>query len=131
MLTALVVSVSTTLVYDTDASSRRCLGGQEMSEGGGLTVSDAVTCPFLPEANVPVAITGPDTVVLFWALGLAPGPDEVRGLRERLLGNEGNGHEDQRHHCDPSLHLPTPPVVMLQPVVDGAGRGHVGVGGRR
>jgi hypothetical protein len=43
-----------------------------MSEGGGLSVSEAVTCPFLPELNVPVALTGPATVVLFWALGLAP-----------------------------------------------------------
>jgi hypothetical protein len=35
-------------------------------------VGDAVTWPFLPELNVPVAMTGPATVVLFWALGLAP-----------------------------------------------------------
>ena len=75
MLTLFVVSVSTTLVYDTDASSRLCPGGQEMSLGGGLTVSDAVTCPFLPELNVPLALTGPETVVLFCALastGLVP-----------------------------------------------------------
>src|SRR5215208_1580516 len=72
MLTSFVVSVSTTLVYETDASSRLCPGGQEMSLGGGLTVSDAVTCPFLPELNAPDALTGPATVVLFWALGLAP-----------------------------------------------------------
>ena len=43
-----------------------------MSDGGGWTVSEAVTWPFLPELNVPVALTGPATVVLFWALGLAP-----------------------------------------------------------
>jgi len=46
MLTLLVVSVSTMLVYETCASSRLCPGGQEMSEGGGWAVSDAVTCPF-------------------------------------------------------------------------------------
>jgi hypothetical protein len=39
---------------------------------GGFSVSDAVTCPFLPELNVPVALTGPLIVVLFEALGLAP-----------------------------------------------------------
>lgn len=39
---------------------------------GGLSVSDAVTGPFLPEPNVPVALTGALIVVLFWALGLAP-----------------------------------------------------------
>ncbi len=71
-MTPFVVSVSVMLVYETDASSRLCPGGQLMSDGGGLTVSDAVTCPFLPELNVPVALTGPATVVLFWALGLAP-----------------------------------------------------------
>jgi hypothetical protein len=51
---------------------RVCPFGQLMSEGGGWTVSDAVTFPFLPELNVPVELTGPFTVVLFWALGLAP-----------------------------------------------------------
>ncbi|HEX2417865.1 MAG TPA: hypothetical protein VHJ83_07050 [Micromonosporaceae bacterium] len=35
-------------------------------------MSDAVTWPFFPELNVPVALTGPLTVVLFCALGLAP-----------------------------------------------------------
>jgi hypothetical protein len=34
-----------------------------MSLGGRLTVSDAVSCPFLPELNVPVAITGLAMVV--------------------------------------------------------------------
>src|SRR5215211_2436864 len=43
-----------------------------MSDGGGETVSDAVICPFFPELNVPAVWTGPATVVLFWALGLAP-----------------------------------------------------------
>jgi hypothetical protein len=43
-----------------------------MSLGGGSTVGDAVTLPFLPELNSPVALTGPLTVVLFCALGLAP-----------------------------------------------------------
>lgn len=46
VLTLFVVSVSVTLVYVTCASSKLCPGGQVMSEGGGLTVSDAVTCPF-------------------------------------------------------------------------------------
>jgi hypothetical protein len=41
MLTLFVVSVSVTLVYSTEASSRLCPGGQEMSLGGG-TVSDAL-----------------------------------------------------------------------------------------
>ena len=43
-----------------------------MSWNGGLTVSDAVTCPFLPELNVQVAITGPATAVLLEAMGLPP-----------------------------------------------------------
>jgi hypothetical protein len=38
--------------------------------GGGLTVSEPVTLPFLPELNEPLALTGPLTVVLFCALGL-------------------------------------------------------------
>jgi hypothetical protein len=37
-----------------------------MSLGGGLTVSDAGFCPFLPELNVPVAITGLAMVVSFY-----------------------------------------------------------------
>jgi hypothetical protein len=72
MLSLLVKSVSRMSVYETCASCRFCPGGQEMFEGGGSTVSEAVTCPFLPELNVPVALTGPATVVLFWALGLPP-----------------------------------------------------------
>jgi hypothetical protein len=71
-VTPFVESVIATLVYDTDASSRLCPGGQEMLDGGGLRVSEAVTWPFLPELNVPVALTGPLTVVLFDALGLPP-----------------------------------------------------------
>ena len=59
------------MVYVTDASSRLWPGGQLMSDGGVLTVSEAVTFPFLPELNVPLADTGPLTVVLFCALGLA------------------------------------------------------------
>lgn len=55
MLTLLVVSVSRTFVYVTCASSRSCPGGQLISEGGGKTVSHAVTWPFFPELNVPVA----------------------------------------------------------------------------
>jgi hypothetical protein len=53
-------------VYVTDASSRPCPGGQLMSLSGGLTVSDAGSCPFLPELNVPVAIRGPAMVVSFY-----------------------------------------------------------------
>jgi hypothetical protein len=68
MLTSFVVSVSTTFVYDTDASSRLCFGGQEISDVGGGTVRDAFTSPFLPELKVPDALTGPATVVLVWAL---------------------------------------------------------------
>jgi hypothetical protein len=37
-----------------------------MSLSGRLTVSDAGSCPFLPESNVPVAITGPTKVVSFY-----------------------------------------------------------------
>jgi hypothetical protein len=66
MLSSFVVSVSTTLVYVTDPSSRPCPGGQLMSLGSRLTVSDAVSCPYLPELNVPVAITGPAMVVSFY-----------------------------------------------------------------
>jgi hypothetical protein len=68
MLTSFVVSVSTTFVYDTDASSRLCFGGQEISDGGGEPVRDAITSPFLPELKVPDALTGPPTVVFVWAL---------------------------------------------------------------
>ena len=67
-----VVSVMLTPVYVADASSSFCPFGQVMSEGGGWIVSDAVTFPFLPELNDPAALTGPLTVVLFWALGFAP-----------------------------------------------------------
>lgn len=59
MLTPLVVSVSVTFAYVTEASSRLWPRGQLMSDGGGLTVSDAVTFPFLPELKVPLADTGP------------------------------------------------------------------------
>lgn len=72
-VTPFVVSLMLTLVYVTWATSRSCPGGQEKLPGpGGMMVSDAVTCPFLPELNEPVALTGPLTVVLFEALGLAP-----------------------------------------------------------
>jgi hypothetical protein len=37
-----------------------------MSLSGGPTVSDAVSCPFLPELNVPVAIRGLEMVVSFY-----------------------------------------------------------------
>src|SRR5260370_42263531 len=47
----LVVSVSVTPVYDADASCRVCPFGQVMFEGGGWTVSDAVTFPFLPRSE--------------------------------------------------------------------------------
>jgi hypothetical protein len=67
-----VVSVSVTSVYEADASSSFCPFGQVMSLGGGWTVRLAVTLPFLPELNVPLALTGPLTVVLFWALGFEP-----------------------------------------------------------
>jgi hypothetical protein len=69
----LVVSVMETFVYDAWASSRLCPGGHEkLPDPGGLTVSDAVIWPFLPELKVPEALTGPFTVVLFEALGLPP-----------------------------------------------------------
>src|SRR5262249_17254743 len=69
-----VTSVRVTPVYDADASSSFCPFGQVMFDGGGLTVSDPTTLPFLPELKVPLALTGPLRVVLFWALGLAPPP---------------------------------------------------------
>ena len=74
VLTLFVRSVRTMLVYDTCASCGvPCPGGQEKLPGpGGLAVSDAVTFPFLSEANVPVAVTGPERVVSLLALGLAP-----------------------------------------------------------
>ena len=71
MLTGFVVSVSL----------RRCMSPTRALvsarwtgdvRGWWLIVSDAVTFPFLPELNAPVSLTGPLTVVLFWALGLAP-----------------------------------------------------------
>jgi hypothetical protein len=37
-----------------------------MSLSGGLTVSDAVSCLFLPELNVPVALSGAAMVVSFY-----------------------------------------------------------------
>lgn len=39
---------------------------------GGVSVSEAVMLPFLPELNVPEALTGPLTVVLLDALGFDP-----------------------------------------------------------
>jgi hypothetical protein len=59
MLTSFVVSASRTLVYDTHARSRLCFGGQEISDGGGTTVRDAVTSPFSPEVKMSDALTGP------------------------------------------------------------------------
>jgi hypothetical protein len=70
--TGVVLSVMLTSVYVADASCSFCPFGQVMSEGGGWIVNDAVTFPFLPELNSPVLLTGPLTVVLFWALGFAP-----------------------------------------------------------
>jgi hypothetical protein len=37
-----------------------------VSLGGRLTVSDAGSCPLLPESNVPVAISGLARVVSFY-----------------------------------------------------------------
>jgi len=69
----IVLSAMLTLVYEADASSRLWPGGHENDPGpGGLTVSDALIFPFLPELNVPEALTGPLTVILFEALGLPP-----------------------------------------------------------
>src|SRR5499426_4516910 len=52
--------------------------GQENCPGsGGLgasSVRHAVIWPFLPDANVPVAVTGPVTVTLLAALGQFPPP---------------------------------------------------------
>jgi hypothetical protein len=56
-LGSVVVSVMLTPVYVAEASSSFCPFGQVMSEGGGWIVGDAVTLPFLPELNDPVALT--------------------------------------------------------------------------
>jgi hypothetical protein len=58
-----VRSVSRMFVYATDAVWSVCPFGHEKSDGsgGGLSVNEAVTLPFLPELKVPVALTGPDT----------------------------------------------------------------------
>jgi hypothetical protein len=38
----------------------------KLAADAGPAVRDAVTWPFLPELKVPVALTGPETVVLFF-----------------------------------------------------------------
>src|SRR5262249_49172150 len=43
-----------------------------MSAKGGCSVRLALIVPFLPELNVPDALTGPATAVLLLALGLPP-----------------------------------------------------------
>jgi hypothetical protein len=48
------------------------LPGQFSVAGGGSTVRLAVIWPFLPEAKVPAAITGPNTSCLFAAAGQLP-----------------------------------------------------------
>src|SRR4030095_1707603 len=71
--TPLVVSVMLTLVYPTSASVRVWPPGQVKSPGsGGSMTRQAVMLPFLPDANVPLAVTGPNTVILFAALGHWP-----------------------------------------------------------
>ena len=84
MLTPFVVSVRITLLYETDASCRVCPFGQVMSEAGGLTVSDAVTLPFLPELNVPVA--------MFRCLRLTHSPV--------LIGHPGKYQHDRIEHYE-------------------------------
>ena len=72
-VTPFVVSVIATFVYVTWAIAWVCPDGQEKLPAlGGITVSEPTTLPFLPELNVPLALTGPLTFVLFEALGLEP-----------------------------------------------------------
>jgi hypothetical protein len=70
----------------TPADSPTASRSRSDGSGGGLSVNEAVTLPFLPELKVPVALTGPDTVVLFEALGLAPPSFTQTTVRVRLLG---------------------------------------------
>jgi hypothetical protein len=69
-----VVSVRVMSVYETDASCLLCpLGHVKSDPGVGAgAVSELVIDPFLPELKLPVAPTGPLTLVLFEALGFLP-----------------------------------------------------------
>ena len=95
MLMLFVVSVSVTLMYETEASSRLCPGGQLMSDGRGLRVSDAVTGHVI-DAAARVA-----DVLLRWCPGV------------RILATS---REPLRSPCEtvwrvPSLGLPPPAGV--------------------
>jgi hypothetical protein len=67
--------VSTTLVYVTDASSRPSPGGQLMSVGGGLRVSEAVSSLSLPGLKT-YRSRSPDQR---WSSRSAPMPAQPRG----------------------------------------------------
>ena len=65
-VTPLVVSLIATVEYVTGAIASVCPGGQETPpDDGGASVRLCEIVPFLPELNVPLALTGPLTVVLF------------------------------------------------------------------
>jgi hypothetical protein len=69
-VTPLVVSEMLTLVKLANAITRRWPDGQlKLPALGGFSVRLWLMVPFLPDENVPDALTGPFTVSLFVALG--------------------------------------------------------------
>jgi hypothetical protein len=64
-------AVTLTLVYETEIKTKSWPGGHEkvLGGGGGSTVREPVIWPFLPDVNVPDAVTLPDTDTLLAALG--------------------------------------------------------------
>src|SRR5215813_2200651 len=78
LVTLLVVSVIVMFEKLNSVNVRVWPPGHEKSPGSGgsgaSSVRHAVIWPFLPDANVPVAVTGLVTVTLFSALGQFPPP---------------------------------------------------------
>src|SRR5215510_8677209 len=75
-VTLLVVSVIVMFEIVKSVNVSLWPGGHENTSGsggsGGLSVRHAVIWPFLPDENVPLAITGPVTVTLLAASGHCP-----------------------------------------------------------
>src|SRR5262245_3613327 len=78
LVTLLVVSLIVMFEKLISVNVRVWPPGHENSPGSGgsgaASVRHAVIWPFLPDANVPVAVTGPEIVTLFSALGQFPPP---------------------------------------------------------